>query len=104
MLSVDNRKRSGSVVLHVYIPSDIVFSTLPFFPPSGYVVALHCTSASTPGPSPSMEKNINLAKQVAQAMGYIHARYIVDINLSTRNIFLENDKNKVVISDTGLSH
>ncbi len=36
-------------------------------------------------------------------MGYLHARYIVHKNLNTRNIFLENDKNKVVISDTGLS-
>jgi tRNA A-37 threonylcarbamoyl transferase component Bud32 len=50
-----------------------------------------------------MEKSIDLAKQVTQAMGYLHARYIVHKNLSTRNIFLENDKNKVVISDTGLS-
>ena len=49
------------------------------------------------------EKSIDIAKQIAQAMGYLHARYIVHKNLNTRNIFLESDRNKVVITDTGLS-
>ena len=47
------------------------------------------------------DKNINIAKQIALAMGYLHARSIVHKNLNTRNIFLEKDK--VVITDTGLS-
>ncbi len=44
---------------------------------------------------------MDIAKQIAQAMGYLHARSIVHKNLNTRNIFLE--KGKVVITDTGLS-
>jgi len=48
-----------------------------------------------------MEKTVHIAKQIAQAMGYLHARKIVHKNLNTRNIFVEKDK--VVITDTGLS-
>lgn len=49
----------------------------------------------------STEKCYNIAKQVATGMGYLHARGIVHKGLHTRNIFL--DKDKVVITDTGLS-
>ena len=49
----------------------------------------------------SVEKSIDIARQVAQAMGYLHARGIVHKNLNTKNIFL--DKDKVIITDTGLS-
>jgi tRNA A-37 threonylcarbamoyl transferase component Bud32 len=34
-------------------------------------------------------------------MGYLHARGIVHKDLNTKNIFLEKDK--VIITDTGLS-
>ncbi len=51
---------------------------------------------------PSIDRNLNLANQVAQAMGYLHARGIVAKDLTTKNIFV--DKGKVVITDTGLSN
>ena len=49
------------------------------------------------------EKNMNIAKQVVQAMGYLHASGIIHKNLNTRNIFLEY-KDKVVITDASLSN
>ena len=48
-----------------------------------------------------VEKSLNMCKQVAQAMGYLHARRIVHKDLNTKNIFV--DKGKIVITDTGLS-
>ena len=48
-----------------------------------------------------VEKSIYITKQIAQAMGYLHARGIVHKDLNTKNIFL--DKDKVIITDTGLS-
>ncbi len=50
----------------------------------------------------SIDRSLNLANQVAQAMGYLHARGIVAKDLTTKNIFV--DKGKVVITDTGLSN
>ena len=49
----------------------------------------------------ALERSVNIGRQVAQAMGYLHARGIVHKDLNTKNIFLEKDK--VVITDTGLS-
>lgn len=49
----------------------------------------------------SVEKSLTISRQIAQAMGYLHARKIVHKDLNTKNIFL--DKDKVVITDTGLS-
>ena len=51
----------------------------------------------------SVDRSLNIGKQIAQAMGYLHARGIVHKDLNTKNIFLEKDKDKVVITDTGLS-
>ena len=48
-----------------------------------------------------MEKTVNIMKQIATGMGYLHARGILHKGLHTRNVFL--DKEKVVITDTGLS-
>ncbi|KAK3084281.1 hypothetical protein FSP39_010965 [Pinctada imbricata] len=47
-----------------------------------------------------MNKIILIAQQIAQGMGYLHARNIVHKDLKTKNIFLENGK--VVITDFGL--
>ncbi|KAK3587236.1 hypothetical protein CHS0354_030423 [Potamilus streckersoni] len=47
-----------------------------------------------------MNKIIIIAQQVAQGMGYLHAKGIVHKDLKTKNIFI--DKDKVVISDFGL--
>ena len=49
----------------------------------------------------SLEKSVNIAKQIATGMGYLHARGIVHKGLHTRNVFL--DKDKVVITDAGIS-
>ena len=49
----------------------------------------------------SVERCINIGKQIATGMGYLHARGIVHKGLHTRNVFF--DKDKVVITDTGLS-
>ena len=49
----------------------------------------------------SLEKSINISKQIATGMGYLHARGILHKGLHSRNVFL--DKEKVVITDTGLS-
>ena len=48
----------------------------------------------------TMSNTISIAQQVAQGMGYLHARGIVHKDLKTKNIFLENGK--VVITDFGL--
>lgn len=86
-----------------------LFMGASLVPPNLAIVTIFCRGPSlhkcihTWSEPFALEKSIDLAKQVSQAMGYLHARYIVHKNLNTRNIFLENDKNKVVISDTGLS-
>lgn len=48
----------------------------------------------------NMNKTIMIAQQIAQGMGYLHARGIIHKDLKTKNIFLENGK--VVITDFGL--
>ncbi|XP_046390732.1 kinase suppressor of Ras 2 [Ischnura elegans] len=48
----------------------------------------------------SMHKTTNVAQQISQGMGYLHARGIVHKDLKSKNIFLENGK--VVITDFGL--
>ncbi|XP_014246449.1 kinase suppressor of Ras 2 [Cimex lectularius] len=48
----------------------------------------------------TMNKNVSLAQQISQGMGYLHARGIIHKDLKTKNIFLENGK--VVITDFGL--
>lgn len=48
----------------------------------------------------TMSNTISIAQQVAQGMGYLHARGIVHRDLKTKNIFIENGK--VVITDFGL--
>ncbi|XP_063395832.1 kinase suppressor of Ras 2-like isoform X1 [Mytilus trossulus] len=47
-----------------------------------------------------MNKAILVASQIAQGMGYLHARGIIHKDLKSKNIFLENGK--VVITDFGL--
>ena len=49
----------------------------------------------------ALERSINIGRQMAQAMGYLHARGIVHKDLNTKNVFLEKDR--VIITDTGLS-
>uniref|UniRef100_A0A6A7FVD0 Kinase suppressor of Ras 2-like isoform X1 n=1 Tax=Hirondellea gigas TaxID=1518452 RepID=A0A6A7FVD0_9CRUS len=48
----------------------------------------------------NLTHTISIAQQVAQGMGYLHARGIVHKDLKTKNIFIENSK--VVITDFGL--
>ncbi|RXG61974.1 Kinase suppressor of Ras 1 [Armadillidium vulgare] len=48
----------------------------------------------------TMFRTIPIAQQIAQGMGYLHARGIVHKDLKTKNIFLENGK--VIITDFGL--
>ncbi len=40
---------------------------------------------------PSIDRNLNLANQITQAMGYLHARGIVakDLTIYTKNIFVQ---------------
>ena len=64
----------------------------------GHTLHHHIHVSSEPFPA----EKINIAMQVAQAMGYLHAKGIVHENLNTRNIFLEEDR--VVITDVGLSN
>ncbi|KAG7308377.1 hypothetical protein JYU34_005574, partial [Plutella xylostella] len=45
-------------------------------------------------------KSVLVAQQLAQGMGYLHARGIIHKDLKSKNIFLENGK--VVITDFGL--
>ncbi|XP_064612266.1 kinase suppressor of Ras 2-like [Liolophura sinensis] len=47
-----------------------------------------------------MNKTVIIASQIAQGMGYLHARGIVHKDLKTKNIFLERDR--VIITDFGL--
>ena len=47
-----------------------------------------------------MNKAILIGSQIAQGMGYLHARGIVHKDLKSKNVFLENSK--VVITDFGL--
>ena len=49
-----------------------------------------------------VDKSIHIAKQMAQALGYLHARGIVHKDLNSRNVFLDS-KDKVVITNTGIS-
>ncbi|XP_019848730.1 PREDICTED: uncharacterized protein LOC109580226 [Amphimedon queenslandica] len=53
----------------------------------------------------SLERLANIGRQIAQAMGYLHARGIIHKGLNTKNIFLEkrDQKEKVIITDMGLS-
>ncbi|KAK9730071.1 Phorbol esters/diacylglycerol binding domain (C1 domain) [Popillia japonica] len=48
----------------------------------------------------NMNKTTIVAQQIAQGMGYLHAKGILHKDLKTKNIFLENGK--VVITDFGL--
>ncbi|KAJ0176406.1 hypothetical protein K1T71_007585 [Dendrolimus kikuchii] len=48
----------------------------------------------------TLNKNVIVAQQISQGMGYLHARGIIHKDLKTKNIFLENGK--VVITDFGL--
>ncbi|XP_077995222.1 kinase suppressor of Ras 2-like isoform X2 [Glandiceps talaboti] len=49
----------------------------------------------------SLHKSVLIATQIAQGMGYLHARGIVHKDLKSKNIFLEN-RDKAVITDFGL--
>ncbi|KAK2187443.1 hypothetical protein NP493_165g04028 [Ridgeia piscesae] len=49
-----------------------------------------------------MNRTVIIASQVAQGMGYLHAKGIIHKDLKSRNIFLESGK--VVITDFGLSN
>ncbi|UYV83298.1 KSR1 [Cordylochernes scorpioides] len=48
----------------------------------------------------NLNKLLSISKQIAQGMGYLHARGIVHKDLKTKNIFYENGK--VIITDFGL--
>lgn len=48
----------------------------------------------------NLNRAIIIAQQIAQGMGYLHARGIVHKDLKTKNVFLESGK--VVITDFGL--
>jgi kinase suppressor of Ras 2 len=53
-----------------------------------------------------LERLVNIGRQIAQAMGYLHARGIIHKGLNSKNIFLEKTtdrKEKVIITDMGLS-
>ncbi|XP_068157494.1 kinase suppressor of Ras 2 [Drosophila tropicalis] len=47
-----------------------------------------------------MNRILLIAQQIAQGMGYLHARDIIHKDLRTKNIFIENGK--VIITDFGL--
>ncbi|XP_006821895.1 kinase suppressor of Ras 2-like [Saccoglossus kowalevskii] len=49
----------------------------------------------------NLQKSVLIATQIAQGMGYLHARGIVHKDLKSKNIFLEN-RDKAVITDFGL--
>ena len=54
----------------------------------------------------SLERLVNVGRQIALAMGYLHARGIIHKGLNTKNIFIEkttDNKEKIVITDMGLS-
>ncbi|XP_039490170.1 kinase suppressor of Ras 1 [Drosophila santomea] len=48
----------------------------------------------------AMNRTLLIAQQIAQGMGYLHAREIIHKDLRTKNIFIENGK--VIITDFGL--
>ncbi|EDV92862.1 kinase suppressor of Ras 2 [Drosophila grimshawi] len=48
----------------------------------------------------AMNRTLLIAQQIAQGMGYLHARDIIHKDLRTKNIFIENGK--VIITDFGL--
>lgn len=48
----------------------------------------------------AMNRTLLIAQQIAQGMGYLHARDITHKDLRTKNIFIENGK--VIITDFGL--
>jgi kinase suppressor of Ras 2 len=52
------------------------------------------------GEKMQMNKNIIVASQIAQGMGYLHAKNIVHKDLKSKNIFLETGR--AVITDFGL--
>ncbi|XP_066932185.1 kinase suppressor of Ras 1-like isoform X2 [Clytia hemisphaerica] len=47
-------------------------------------------------------KIISIVQQIAQGMSYLHARKIVHKDLKTKNVFLEHNQNRIVITDFGL--
>lgn len=47
-----------------------------------------------------MFRAANIAQQISNGMGYLHAKEIVHKDLTTKNVFLENCR--VVITDFGL--
>lgn len=51
-------------------------------------------------PRPSLDWTINIATQIAQGMGYLHARKLLHKDLKSKNVFIEG--NKAVITDYGL--
>ena len=50
----------------------------------------------------SLHSRVNVVKQLAQAMGYLHAKGLVLCKLNSRNITLE-PKVKVSLMDFGMS-
>lgn len=50
----------------------------------------------------SLSKAAAIAQQISQGMGYLHAKGILHKDLTSKNVFLENQGTKVVITDFGL--
>jgi kinase suppressor of Ras 2 len=63
-------------------------------------VSLHKYLHSDSFSKPSIEWAIDIATQIAQGMGYLHNKQMVNKDLRSKNIFI--DGCKAVISDFGL--